>query len=199
MKGRPVFTLCAVLALLTAFPGFAGIIYVDENGDSLIFGIPGVISLPARLAPDPGPGGAASTLTYTLPFTTVIGDVTFVSASDPGILFGGDVVRFNGGTLVFYSDTTFPDVADSLADTPGPPGAFYTNVAAATEIGPDTDNRANYSPLAGQPGFHLLSDGTPVSYIFQSDVPEPSSGLLIVMGMGVCVLSSILKRSPKRT
>lgn len=189
MKRKPVFAACAALAVLTVIPGFAATIAVDEDGHSLVSAIPGITSLGFALAPDPGPGGAARTLTYILPFTTVIGDVIFVSASDPGILFGGDVVRFNGQTLVFYSDTVPGDLPESLADTPGPPGSLYTNVATAIETGPEGNNRALYTPSPNQPGFHLLSDGTPVSYILISDVPEPRSALLIMIGIGMlCVV-----------
>jgi len=190
MKGKPVFAACTALAVLTVIPGFAGTITVDENGHSLVTGISGITFLGFALAPDAGPGGAASALTYILPFTTVIGDVTFVSASDPGILFGGDVVRFNGQTLVFYSDTVPGDVADSLADISAPPGSLYTNVATVTETGPEGNNRAFYTPSPNQPGFHLLPDGTPVSYVLISDVPEPSPAVLITIGIGIlCIIA----------
>ena len=197
MKLMPVCATCAALAVLTVIPGFTATITVDEDGHSLASGIPGITSLGFALLPDPGPGGAASTLTYTLPFTTVIGDVTFGSASDPGVTFGGDIVRFNGQTLVFYSDTIPGDPAESLADTAAPPGSLYTNVATATEIGPEGNNRAFYTPSPNQPGFHLLSDGTPVSYVLISDVPEPNPALLIMIGIGVCVLSRALRLNSK--
>jgi hypothetical protein len=189
MNAKSVLSTCAILAVLTIIPGFAATITVDEDGHSLVTGIPGITSLGFALAPDPGPGGAARALTYILPFTTVIGDVTFVSASDPGILFGGDVVRFNGQTLVFYSDIVPGDVAESLADIAAPPGSLYANVATATEIGPEGNNRAFYTPTANQPGFHLFADGTTVSYVLISDVPDPNPVLLIAMGVGIlCIV-----------
>lgn len=147
-------------------------ISVDENGNGI-----GTIGR-GVLAPDPGPGGLPSVLTYTLPFAGTQGDV-LVNNPTEGVL---DVIRFNGnGTLLFYSDNV--GGADSLADTPSPPGIFYANQVTVTEVGPEGNNGFTYTPLAGQPGFTpggvtytVVSDGT------LTTVPEPST--LLVAGVG---------------
>jgi len=152
----------------------AAIIAVDENGNGV-----GTVG-PGALAPDPGPGGLASVLTYQLPFTTTAGDVLVIGGvDDNGAIL--DVVRFNGSTLVFYSDNI--GGVDALADTLAPPGAFYANQVRALEVGPEGANGFTYTPIAGQPGF---SAG--VTYMVASDgplptIPEPATLALLGIGM----------------
>jgi len=156
--------------------GHAALITVDENGNGI-----GTIG-DGSLKPDPGPGGLASVLTYNLPFTATQGDV-LLSSIEPvspfPVVF--DVIRFNGnGTLDFYSDNV--PIADSLADTPSPPGFLYANQITIPEVGPEGNNGAFYTPTAGHPGFdtsgptfHFISDG--------SAVPEPAS--IVILGTGL--------------
>ncbi len=162
-----------LLGLFFCSTAYAGpLIAIDEFGNGI-----GTLG-PGFIAPDPGPGGLSAVLTYRLPFLGVPGDVTF--GVEPGINFGGDVIRFNGsGTVIFYSDNV--DGFDAPADTPAPPGALYANVVTVQEVGPEGFNAASYTALPGQPGF----DPSGPSYIFVSDgvIPEPSTWLMFSTGL----------------
>jgi hypothetical protein len=147
-------------------------ITVDENGNGFVTSPTGTSSLTSGLARDPGPGGLSSVLTYSLGTLTVTaGDVLM---TDSGVPL--DVVRFNtpdASTLVFYSDNV--GGVDSLADTPSPPLASYTNLVSIPEIGPEGINGAIYTPTFGQPGF---SPNFAITYNLTSDraVPGPIAG-----------------------
>jgi hypothetical protein len=154
---------------------------VDENcnGTSSFF----IITLPlsCSLQNDPGPGGLANVVTYSLGFQGLTaGDLFLTDADANGLPL--DVIRFNSqaGTLVFYSDNV--DGFDALADTSSPPSAFYTNVLSIPELGPEGANGATYTPTEGQPGFVA---GIPVTYIIHSDnnLPEPATLALIAAGL----------------
>jgi PEP-CTERM motif len=179
---RALLIITASVCLATS--ALADVLAIDENGNGI-----GTIGR-GFLAPDPGPGGLPSVLTYILPFTGVQGDV-LMSSVEPG--FGNvvfDIIRFNGnGTVVFYSDNL--PVADSLADTTGPPGALYANQIIIAEVGPEGNNVGIYTPLAGQPGFDPNAVHT---YNFVSDgtVPEPSA--VVLLGTVFVLLGIMFRR-----
>lgn len=176
------FSLLAIAGKAEA-QGFNVTITVDENGHMHFQNSAGFDQFFAGfLAPDPGPGGGASALTYSLqnPPGLVAGDLLLFESAN----LLSDVIRFNAsnGTLVFYSDVD--DGADALADMPFP-SAFYTNTFSAFEVGPEGSNGFTYTPLAGQPGFVTGAAG-PVTYIIQSDTvaaPEPSTIVLMLTGL----------------
>src|SRR5690348_1861922 len=78
-------------------------ITVDENGNGFITSSNGFSgALPSSMMQDPGPGGLANVLTYSLlnPPNLTAGDVLLTDADAGGAFL--DVVRFNSsnGTLV---------------------------------------------------------------------------------------------------
>ena len=94
-----------------------------------------------------------------------------------------DDIRFDSitgnGSLFFYS---LP--GPSLADK-GLPTAFETNVLSIAEVNLGGGVfGAIYTPTAGQPGFVAGSAG-PTTYTFISDTPEPSTALLLLLGLPV--------------
>jgi hypothetical protein len=148
-------------------------IQVDERGNGFTNGLP----IQFALQPDPGPGGATNALTYfPLPFAGVVGDVLL---SDPEQLTS-DLIRFNGnGTLVFYSNN-LPDGAEpgDIADVGV--GVVQSNLVQIAEIGPEGNNGATYTPGPGQPGYDPINLPT---YVFISDIPEPTTVILVGLGL----------------
>ena len=159
------------------------LVTVDENGNGQMDGQP----LSHFIGTDPGPGGLPGVLVYSGLPTTVQGDVGLFDLDVFSFL---DYIRFNGdGTLIFYSDNV--DGFDALADTPTPPNAFYPNIVGISEVGPEGANGAFYTPGPTDPGAVL---GTVVTYHFISDVPEPSSLLLVLTVFGVLGLCHSIRK-----
>ena len=154
----------------------------DEFGDG---------PTPSTMAVDPISG--LTTVTYLLPFAGTAGDVLIINTNEPGASASGglssissDVLRFDGnGRMYFFSDFSATDPADSPADVglPPLPGSF----AEIFEIGPEGDNSAFYAPASTMPGF----DPSAPTYEIISDVPEPTTGSCVSVGIGFLL---ILKR-----
>lgn len=133
-------SLLFAVALLLSLSGYVYAdsffvhITVDENGNGVFTNPYGSQALPGTLQNDPGPGGLDNVLTYDLgrPAGFAAGDVLI---TEDGVL--DDVVRFNysvfHSTLLFYSNPADGGF-DSLADTSGPPAAFYPNTITLPEI-----------------------------------------------------------------
>ena len=142
------------------------------------------------MSPDPTGGIAGNVMTYNLlgPPSLQTGDV---SLSD---LDGGDsdIIRFyqdtNGNSfLLFYSDIDL--VPKDLADT-GLPHSFFSPFKA---VGDEVLGGNLYTPGAGDPGYVA---GFDVTYRLISDVPEPSS--LMLLGSGLASACGLLRRKLRK-
>ncbi|HLX95608.1 MAG TPA: PEP-CTERM sorting domain-containing protein [Verrucomicrobiae bacterium] len=178
MKNLNHTLLAAVFtATITATTAYSQpVITVDEFGNGNIGGSP----LPSGLALDPFSG--MTTLSYTLPFPAVRGDVILTDVS--GTV--SDIFRFDGNfTLYVYSDTDLSEPNPSPADV-GFPAALEPNTLFAVETGPEPglNGLFNYNPGTTGPGansagatYNLISDAAPT--------PEPGSLALLAGGLGV--------------
>jgi hypothetical protein len=148
---------------------FSVTISVDESGHGLFTNTAGFSSsLASGMQADPGPGGLASALTYSLldPPGLTAGDLILLDPSTNT----SDIIRFNPsetapdgstGAFVFYSLAG----EGTLADT-GFPSAFYANTFTLPE---NILGATSYTPTAGEPGF-VTGAGGPVTYQITSNV-----------------------------
>jgi hypothetical protein len=195
-------TVCASILSAAATSVFAqntngGIFSFDENGNATLNNAPwptfGLINDPTGGSP------TGRVLAYALPSPVTPGDIALTEPNTPpGTL--SDVVRFfnpaSGGQslLLFYSDVSAADPADSLADV-GIPRA--PNAIVIPEVGPEVGpNGALWSPLPGQPGFDTT--GVIGTYDIMSDpapTPEPGSALLVLAGLALLAWRNHRRRS----
>jgi hypothetical protein len=179
MKSTPFapgrfIAVVAALTILAVDKAQAGFpipltVSIDENGHGSFTAVGvGPFALTGVLAPDPGPGGRPSALTYTGPFGFLPGDVILTEAGGMS-----DIIRFNSSSsIVFYS---LPGEGQ-LADT-GLPSALYANNISLPEnlFGP-----TSYTPLAGQPGYNPAAPGVIFFFNSPSAVPESGSNFLLL-------------------
>ena len=166
------------IAAITGTTAFSqtNIITVDEKGVGDINGTP----LTSGFAVDPFSG--LTTLTYTLPFAGVRGDV--VLDETPGQ--HSDLLRFDGNfNLYFFSEADAANPPDAPADFVGALPSFLPVTLIFSETGPEAGPNGlfGYTPGFADPG----ADSAAVIYNFISDpaVPEPSSLALLVCGLGI--------------
>ncbi len=161
-------------------------ISVDEDGNGFVAGYSFGGALAGVLAPDPGPGGLASVLTYYLPPWLPAGDLVpgdLLITENGGRL--GDVLRFNAfdtASLLVYSD--FVAGGKSLGDTASPPLAFYSTTETVREgdlwADEPSPQGVYYTPSPGMPGYF---DGFEVQYRFMSDgIPETATWAMMLLG-----------------
>jgi hypothetical protein len=168
---------------ITAASSFAQPIYTfDEFGNSSSPSSLPPIS-PGVMQPDPSGGLTVPVLVYTVPLPLVTGDVVLTEPGQPIPGPFSDVVRFWNPTginltqIIFYSDASAADPADSPADS-GLPQQLI-NPVFINEIGPEGNNGALYTPPAGGPGSF---PGALIQYNIISDVPEPNTVALTIVG-----------------
>jgi hypothetical protein len=176
---------------MTTASSFAQSYTFDEFGNSSGLGIS-----PGIMQPDPSGGLAANVLVYNLAFSVIPGDVLLQEPNPLGINRTSDLVRFwnpsgaGPSQIIFYSDFSTTDPADSPADT-GIPSALMPLIVTLPEVGPEGNNGALYTPTANQPGS-VSAAVPPPTYNIISDVPEPGTVTLIVTGAGL--LLSVFKK-----
>jgi hypothetical protein len=164
-----IILLLAYVGLL-ASPGIAQtntVVIVDEFGNGTVAGalIP---SVPA------GPLG----LQYNLPYVVFPGTVVMQDNNPIDGTQTSDIIVFTNTMLFFASDGR--DGLDAPADVPSfLPIDTSAPTITITELGPEGNNRAQYTPGPGMPGYSSLNP----TYTFISDVPEPSAALLFSLGL----------------
>jgi hypothetical protein len=182
--------LVSVLVPWTACAQVQWFVTLDEYGNGTAVNGAGTIVLNGQLMPDPSGGIAGNALVYSLPFNfpaASVGD--YLLLEPPNYTSVSDVVRFwapvgqAGNQVIFYSD--LPDVDDQppipWADT-GLPGSYLQLVVPLQESGLEGGYQAvTHSAISGDPGYIGAGLG---NYTFISDVPEPASlGLMILGGL----------------
>jgi hypothetical protein len=158
----------------TYFP----LVTADENGHGRVDlcggGCPA--PMPSAMAADPGPGGAASALTYNLlsPPSLETGDVLIYRNGQLD-----DVIRFEGAgasaSLVFYSAPS----GGALADV-GFPSSFYANSVSLNEV----HGKVFYNPSAREPGYITPLTNYPFNVAYSiASVPEPGAWAMMLIGL----------------
>ena len=175
-------------ALAVASTTALGQFTVDEFGHGL----------PSTIAVDPSGGIAGNVLIYFMPSVVVPGDVVLIEPNQPTGTYS-DIIRFfnpvggNQSLMIFYSDFGPNDPPDAPADT-GLPLQLSGNVVFVNEVGGEGNNAANYiavsqppGGLPGTPGWNGNANGTLYTFVSDSPVPEPSSAILLLSGLGVLI------------
>jgi hypothetical protein len=194
-------TVCASILSAAATSAFAqtggGIFSFDEMGNATLNNAPwptlGLINDPTGGSP------TGFVLAYSLPGLVLPGDLALTEPNTPTGTFS-DVVRFFNAAgagkslLLFYSDVSAADPADSLADV-GIPRA--PNAIVIPETGPEVGpNGALWAPTPGLPGFDTT--GVIGTYDIMSDpapTPEPGSAALVLGGLALLAWRNHLRRS----
>jgi hypothetical protein len=191
MKRAHFFAGTLLLAIFSGSGPARGafLVNVFENG-TLTYSINGgpSITVKALLQKDPTAGEdnrlVPTFLVADQVMRVVSGDLIL---DEPG---GGtsDVLRFlspnapkGPSELLFYSDFEAGEGASTF-DVGLP--LTVSNPFHATEQGPEGNNGFQYTPTRGQPGFFLNVPNN-ITYNIFSDVPEPGSGVLLALGLGL--------------
>jgi hypothetical protein len=192
IKSVAVVALSSLLAAISVQGQANKLVTVDEFGNGIYAGA----TLPSSIATDPVSGFA--TLRYSLPFAGSLGDVVMLEPGPTPQQFT-DILRFDGnGSLFFFSERESSDVPPfDPADVSQLPGLIAARPTVfIQEVGPEGNNGAFYVPNPGDPGFEPTVGN--VAYNFISDVPEPTSGTLVLLGLGSLAIRKGLRKNNNR-
>ena len=174
---------------------------IDENGSGLFNALdPGSTSgvtsqnivgySVGHLQADPVSGIVG--LYYKFGTVSLPGDVVLLEPQAPTGT-PSDMLRFDGqGGVYFFSDYEPGEANTDLADVPVMPQPI--NPVFINEVGPEGNNGALYSPVAGQPGFDTSGILPGLQYNIISDVPEPASVALLLAGPGLWLFRVLHRR-----
>jgi len=164
-------------------------VVVYEDGTGYYTEVGGINhQLTGQMLPDPSFSGLpGNVLIFTLPFN-------FQQQGEYDILETGssselsDVARFFGNNqLIFYSEIDAGEQNPPLADT-GLPQNQWLPAYGANELTlpPNTPEAPvawfTVTPNLGGPGY---VEGVGVTYTFVSEVPEPTTGALVIMFLAI--------------
>jgi hypothetical protein len=189
VKTIALITLTSTLAAISVEGQANKLVTVNELGNGTYAGNP----LPSAIGVDPFSGIAG--LRYTLPFAGSRGDVVMLEPGPAPQQFT-DIIRFDGnGSMFFFSERETSDLPPfdpaDVSQFPGLIAGFPT--IFIQEIGPEGNNGAFYVPNPGDPGFEPTVGN--VAYNFISDVPEPTSGMLLLLGLGSLAIRKALRKN----
>jgi hypothetical protein len=177
--------------------GDYGLYTLDESGNGF-FQVAGtgpiplfILSLPGTVAQDPFSG--LSTLRYNVPATTSAGDLLIYDDAAQTSL--SDIIRFDGqGHLFFFSKLQpgeTPQLAD-IAQLPAPLTQFPTVSMTETNVGFGGLGVGYFPPDST---FLPGSDANPKEFLIISEVPEPATAFLLLLGAGLFLVRQLRLRS----
>jgi hypothetical protein len=177
----------------------------DENGTGYFQATPtsSEVPLPYFVEPDPTGRSSVPVLVYQLPFPSASPGDLQVTEPEGGI---GDVITFynaptGGGYLIFYSlDTTYqgpdwglagmgtawaditaPDFNNVLQNPWNPTGQFPPQ-----QLNEYINMNSQFPQATGGVAWFIYTDRANYTYLFYSDIPEPSTfGLLALGALGL--------------
>jgi hypothetical protein len=185
--------LSVTTALAQPFPGATWTL--DENGhatltyqSSILSSVTGVLQVE--------PLSGITGLYYNLGTPSQQGDLLIL---EPTTFETNDMLRFDGhGGVFFFSDLEPNDPNPDLADVPQIPLVIQGNSAVIIEVGPEGNNGALWAPPPGFAGDDTSGLFPGIQYNIISDIPEPNSLGLLLIGAAVWRMKSRVKRPISR-
>ena len=168
------------------------VVNFDENGNgSVQTPAAGLVPMPGVKGIDPfDPANGLQPVTYNV--AAIVGGAPLAGdllvSEPPNTQVLSDLVRFNQGLIIVYSETAESGELPDLADV-GLPASRQALLQNAIETGPEggINGVFGYVPTPNQPGaFAPLPNG--VTYNFTSDAPEPASVLAMAGAVGTLLI-----------